>query len=300
MAPPARRSGAGWPLVALPAMPSRRTKTGRRAHAARRRVRRDRLRRELRRPGRRARAGRRAGARRPAGPGAAAGPLRDRRAADLRLRRADRLARRRSGSRARSARRSTRWSSTRRTRPRASALPWTFSTFDYPALCALLDEQNDAEFETATVDGPRRRRSDGRRVTVRTDRGEVSAPLVVDALGWRRVLGGERLPAARRAALARPGGASRRVERRSWRSGSTARSCPPATAGASPPPTRCGSASARSTRASTSRSRRSTSRERLDRDAGALPGQLDPAPPARRRRGRRLLRRRLGRATACR
>src|SRR5687767_14223737 len=27
-------------------------------------------------------------------------------------------------------------------------LPWTFSTFDYRTLCELLDEQNDAVFET--------------------------------------------------------------------------------------------------------------------------------------------------------
>jgi flavin-dependent dehydrogenase len=60
-------------------------------------------------------------------------------------------------------------------------LPWTFSTFDYPKLCGLLDDQNDAEFETAKVEG----RSGN---TVHTDRGEVSAPLVVDALGWRRML----------------------------------------------------------------------------------------------------------------
>src|SRR5919205_1533345 len=32
-------------------------------------------------------------------------------------------------------------------------LPWTFSTFDYRTLCELLDAQNDAEFETAKVDG---------------------------------------------------------------------------------------------------------------------------------------------------
>src|SRR3954470_15302340 len=62
------------------------------------------------------------------------------------------------------------------------ALPWTFSTFDYRTLCALLDAQNDAEFETAKVDG----RTGS---TVHTDRGDVTAPLVVDALGWRRVLG---------------------------------------------------------------------------------------------------------------
>jgi menaquinone-9 beta-reductase len=61
-------------------------------------------------------------------------------------------------------------------------LPWTFSTFDYPELCRLLWEQSDADFETAKVDA-----RNGN--TVHTDRGEVTAPLVVDALGWRRVLG---------------------------------------------------------------------------------------------------------------
>ena len=60
-------------------------------------------------------------------------------------------------------------------------LPFTFSTFDYPRLCELLDDQNDAEFETAKVNG----RSG---FTVHTDRGDVSAGLIVDALGWRRVL----------------------------------------------------------------------------------------------------------------
>src|SRR5439155_7927106 len=60
-------------------------------------------------------------------------------------------------------------------------LPWTFSTFDYRTLCALLAEQGDFEFETAKVD---QRNGD----TVVTDRGELSAPIVVDALGWRRVL----------------------------------------------------------------------------------------------------------------
>ncbi len=60
-------------------------------------------------------------------------------------------------------------------------LPWTFSTFDYRELCRLLDDQNDAEFETAKVEG----RSGE---TVHTDRGDVQAPLIVDALGWRRIL----------------------------------------------------------------------------------------------------------------
>jgi flavin-dependent dehydrogenase len=67
-------------------------------------------------------------------------------------------------------------------------LPWTFSTFDYPELCRLLDEQNDAGFETATVTARAGSEPDGP-ITVQTDRGPVSAPLVVDALGWRRVLG---------------------------------------------------------------------------------------------------------------
>jgi len=64
------------------------------------------------------------------------------------------------------------------------SLPWTFSTFDYRTLCELLfDQCGDAEFDTAKVNG----RSG---TTVHTDRGDVRAPLVVDALGWRRVLGG--------------------------------------------------------------------------------------------------------------
>jgi menaquinone-9 beta-reductase len=64
------------------------------------------------------------------------------------------------------------------------SLPWSFSTFDYRELCALLRGQSDdpdVEFETATVIA-----RDG--LTVQTDRGELTAPLIVDALGWRRVL----------------------------------------------------------------------------------------------------------------
>ena len=60
-------------------------------------------------------------------------------------------------------------------------LPWTFSTFDYRVLCGLLAEQGDFEFETAKVQS---RHGD----TVVTDRGELRAPLIVDALGWRRAL----------------------------------------------------------------------------------------------------------------
>ncbi len=63
-------------------------------------------------------------------------------------------------------------------------LPWSFSTFDYPELCRLLAAQNDARFEIAKVHG----RSAG---TVHTDRGDLTAPLIVDALGWRRILATE-------------------------------------------------------------------------------------------------------------
>ena len=61
---------------------------------------------------------------------------------------------------------------------------WTFSTFDYRRLCELLWEQRGAgtEFETAKVNG---RSGD----VVHTDRGDVRAGLLVDGLGWRRVLG---------------------------------------------------------------------------------------------------------------
>src|SRR5215211_5764855 len=91
-------------------------------------------------------------------------------------------------------------------------LPYTFSTFDYRRLCELMWEQcGDAEFETAKVDGKSNvARSDtggarggsdhleGNRAggvaagetIIHTDRGDVRANLIVDALGWRRVLGG--------------------------------------------------------------------------------------------------------------
>jgi flavin-dependent dehydrogenase len=62
-------------------------------------------------------------------------------------------------------------------------LPWTFSTFDYRELCGQLWEQSDATFETAKVDGRTG-------MVVHTDRGDLTAPLIVDALGWRRVLAG--------------------------------------------------------------------------------------------------------------
>jgi flavin-dependent dehydrogenase len=67
-------------------------------------------------------------------------------------------------------------------------LPWTLSTFDYRELCELLWAQCDARFETAKVNGRAARAGGDGTIAVETDRGVVSAPLVVDALGWRRVL----------------------------------------------------------------------------------------------------------------
>jgi flavin-dependent dehydrogenase len=98
--------------------------------------------------------------------------------------------------------------------PRAEArwpLGWTFSTFDYRQLCDLLWAQRGAgtEFETAKVHG---RRGD----VVSTDRGDVSAGLIVDALGWKRVLGAAQVqpPEARlsRGLEVHPGGGGRDLE----------------------------------------------------------------------------------------
>ena len=104
------------------------------------------------------------------------------------------------------------------TRARTSRwrLPWSFSTFDYRELCALLYAQAGAggtefvEFETATVTA-----RDG--LTVHTDRGELTAPLIVDALGWRRVLSGATAIQPPNAPLSRglevhPAGASDELE----------------------------------------------------------------------------------------
>jgi flavin-dependent dehydrogenase len=75
-------------------------------------------------------------------------------------------------------------------------LPWSWSSFDYRTLCRELWAQCDARFEIAKVEG-RADAAEGRTagiegegaIAVRTDRGVLEAPLVIDALGWRRVLG---------------------------------------------------------------------------------------------------------------
>jgi flavin-dependent dehydrogenase len=69
-------------------------------------------------------------------------------------------------------------------------LPWSFSTFDYRELCELVWKDCDANFETAKVNGRAEAGGGEGSIAVETDRGIFTSPLVVDALGWRRVLGG--------------------------------------------------------------------------------------------------------------
>ena len=83
---------------------------------------------------------------------------------------------------------------------------------------------------------------------------------------------------------------------RTSRSGSTAATCPAGYGWSLPGrATSCGSGSAPSTRASTSSDTTVLLAEDLGSGAGPLPGQLDPPQAAPGDRGRRLLRRRLGR-----
>ena len=143
---------------------------------------------------------------------------------------------------------------------------WDFSTFDYPELCRGLWDQHGAgtEFETAKIDGRKCNVAGSAaegvptgEIVVNTDRGDVSAPLIVDGLGWRRVLGPRRQRASRRRRCSRAASRSTRpgTAPRTSSCGSTRATCAPATAGRSRPAARCGSASARSTRVTTSRSR---------------------------------------------
>ena len=150
-------------------------------------------------------------------------------------------------------------------------LPWTFSTFDYRTLCALLAAQGSFEFETAKVDG---RTGD----VVHTDRGDIRARLIVDALGWRRVLGvGDNVqpPDAllSRGLEVHPFGSGEDME--VW----IDRSYVPAGYGWSFPADErdAGSASARSIRAFHVREPTVRLATDLDADDRPLPGQLDPA-----------------------
>ena len=220
-------------------------------------------------------------------------PLRDRRAADVGLRRADRVAReprargldppdvpRPRGPHARG--KTYRWT-----------LPWTFSTFDYRELCALLAAQGDvhASRRPRSTGSPR----GGRSHTVHTDRGDLRAPLVVDALGWRRVLSDRPTRSSRRTracraawrCIRRPAGEDLEL----WLDPKYI--VPPATRGRSRPATRSASASARSTRACTSRSPTVQLADDLGRRrAAATRATGSPTACAPRAERRRLLRRR--------
>ena len=156
-------------------------------------------------------------------------------------------------------------------------LPWSWSAFDYRELCA------------AAVGAVRRRRASswrrstgaaGRRSSTPTA-ATCAAPLVVDAMGWRRVLTEPAPPAARCAAEPRPRGPSRRPRRRRR-------------------PRRVGRALARAPRLRLARARRRRGAHRR--------GLLRPAParPRAHRRARRPRRRRrpcatraTGSRTAC-
>ena len=275
-------SGTAHGLVSSPSrpMPVRATKRGAERTPLERRLRRPGLRRELRRAGRR----------RASWPGsrrARAGdrPLRDRRAPDLGLRgaRPSGCAQPRPRAR-RSARRSASSSCTRPGRDRTAGGCRGRSRPSTTASCARCCRPQPATSRS------RPRRSTGARATathvVHTDRGDLRAPLIVDALGWRRVLvERDADPAARRAALARPGGPPAGDRR-----GPRAVARPAATC-------------ARATRWSFPAARRAARRRRLLRPAHhvkeptvrlagdlglppeRLPGQLDPArscaPPSR-------------------
>ncbi len=71
---------------------------------------------------------------------------------------------------------------TRRFRPR-----YPFATFDYATLCRLLFARTDATFLRASVLG-----LEGGKV--RTTEGVFGAPVLIDASGWRAVLGSSRHP----------------------------------------------------------------------------------------------------------
>ena len=167
-------------------------------------------------------------------------------------------------------------------------LPWSWSSFDYRELCRLLRQQSDARFEIAKVEG----RTAG---VVHSDRGDLSAPLIVDALGWRRVLGrdGYQPPEAplSRGLEVHPEAGGRDLDvwidrsllRRGycWSVPADGRAAGGRRVVRAAPPRE--GANARVGRAPGGR-------------RGALPGQLVPPSPAPRRLRRGLLRGRLGRA----
>ena len=259
-----------------------------RGNAAGRAPRRADLRSELRRAGGRPRAGR-LGRRRPP-----PRPLRDRRAGDLRLRDPDRLAAGAGPDRARAA------ALRRAGRPHARAGPPS-STSPTPSRPSTTTRCASCSGASAMPTSRRRRcygraaASGGGELAVETDRGTISAPLVVDALGWRRILAGDDGFQPLDAPLTRGAGGPSAgndddlavwVDRRYARAGY----------GWSLPGRRGAADRRLLLRPALPRPRGDRPARRRPRSrAGPLPGQLDPARAAPADRGRRLLRRRLGR-----
>ena len=133
-----------------------------------------------------------------------------------------------------------------------------------------------------------------------TDRGEVTAPLVVDALGLAPRAGHGRLPAPGRPALARPRGASRRTQRRAGdldrpldRAGRLRMELPGRA-------TRCGSGVGSFDPRFHVKEPTVELAERLQPRRRPLPGQLDPAQAARRPSRTTCSSPATPRATACR
>ncbi len=170
-------------------------------------------------------------------------------------------------------------------------LPFTFSTFDYRRLCALLLDGCDARFETAKVDG---RTGD----VVHTDRGDLRAPLIVDALGWRRVLDDDERIQPPEARLSRgleihPRHRPRRPDLELWLDPALR----PRRLLLVVPRGRRAARRRRLLRPARPRARAHRApRRRRGRPGRALAGQLDPAPDPARDGRRRLLRRRQRRA----
>ena len=223
-------------------------------------------------------------------------PLRDRRAPDLGLRDPDRVAAGAGpdGRRAPALRHAGHAHPPRRRPLPSCPTPSRPSTTASSASCS--GASATPSFETAKVNGRAPAANGDGAIAVETDRGTISAPLVVDALGWRRMLAngdGYQPPDAplSRGLEVHPGGDGEDLE--VW----IDRRYVPRRLRlvASRPATSCGSGSAPSTRASTSRETTELLAEDLGAEPGPLPGQLDPAQAAPGDRGRRLLRRRLGR-----
>ena len=188
---------------------------------------------------------------------------------------------------------STSSSCTRRSAPRAGRCRGRSrrsTTASCARCCGSRPTAPELEFETATVTG-----RDGD--TVHTDRGELRAPLIVDALGWRRVLSNATpIQPPERAPLARPRGPPARQRRGDGAVDRRRATCAPATPGASPrgDELRVGVGSFWPTH------HVKEPTVRLAGDLGLPPegyqGNWIPHQLRARGRGRRLLRRRLGRA----